>query len=78
MPLGFREVDLYDHLPKVIEAAEAPNAARVKQLTKCVDAEKLAERIHAADPNPIIKFDYPLYKGADWLECMVGERTAAR
>lgn len=78
MPLGFREMDLYDHLPKILEEGTHPNAERVANLSECVATEKLAERIHAADPNPIIKFDFPLFKGADWLECMVGERTAAR
>jgi C-terminal peptidase prc len=78
MPLGFREMDLYDHLPKILTEGIHPNAKRVLKLRECVDTEKLAEQIHAADPNPIIKFDYPLFKGADWLECMIGERTAAR
>lgn len=77
MPLGFREEDLYDHLPHVAGKAPLINKAQVELLAPCVERGGLAERMHAANPNPAIKFDYQLYKAADWLECMV-TRVAAR
>ncbi len=70
MPLGFREENLYDHLPEVPTRPAPGNAGLVGILKSCVEATSVAEKVQAANPNPVIKFDYPLYKAGDYLECL--------
>jgi C-terminal peptidase prc len=70
MPLGFREENLYDHLPEVPARQPPGNADLVKGLKPCVEATSVAEKVQAANPNPVIKFDFPLFKAGDYLECM--------
>jgi C-terminal peptidase prc len=71
MPLGFREEDLGNHLG-AIETEYAPvNAQKVEAVKACAEKRSIAEKIHQADPNPQLRFDYQLFKAADYLECLV-------
>ncbi len=72
MPVGFREEDLSNPLSQVSASQRPPFASdgTVQRLEACVRKSGKAEAMHAADPNPAIKFDYPLYKAADYLDCL--------
>jgi C-terminal peptidase prc len=71
MPLGFREEDLSNHLPQIDTEYTSANTELTGQLTACVKKRGIAEHIHQDNPNPQIKFDYQLYRGADYLECLI-------
>ena len=75
MPVGFREENLSNHLSQLGKKHyNSPNRDLVKKLQACVKKSGLAEKLHAADPNPQIKFDYQLMKGADYLECLIQQK----
>jgi len=71
MPIGFREEDLSNHLPKIDSDYASANSATVSKLGKCVTTRGIAERVFKDNPHPQIKFDYQLYRGADYLECLI-------
>lgn len=72
MRLGFREENLSNHLSQIgRKRYTSPNAALVTQLKPCITRYGLAEKLHAKNPHPQIKFDYQLMKGADYLECLI-------
>ncbi len=71
MPLGFREEDLSNHLPKIDSDYVSPNAELTRRLTPCVERRGLAERVFQNNPHPQIRFDYQLFKAADYLECLI-------
>jgi len=70
MPLGFREENLGKHLKALSADYVSANAGKMQALEDCVARRGIAEQIHKADPNPQIRFDYQLMKGADYLECV--------
>ena len=71
MPLGFREENLRNPLPPRLSYYRSPFAELLGGYDSCVREHGQAESLHAADPNPAIKFDYQLMKGADYLECVL-------
>jgi C-terminal peptidase prc len=75
MPLGFREENLRNPLPEELAHYRSPMAPLLPTLEQCVLASGRAEKLHEADPNPAIKFDYQLMKGADYLECMISTQS---
>ncbi len=78
MPLGFREENLYDHLPRIESKKAQPNEVLVRELGACVKENGRAEAIHAADMNRRIKFDFQLYKAADYLQCLLERNVAMK
>ena len=74
MPLGFREEDLYDHLPVLPVRADPVNMGQVKLLQVCVKKTSKSEKMQSSNPSPVVKFDYQMYKSADWLTCLVRHR----
>jgi C-terminal peptidase prc len=70
-PVGFREEDLSNHLPPIAAEYTSPATALLPQLSDCVKQMGIADSIAKANPNPQVKFDYQLFVGADWLECLV-------
>ncbi len=78
MPLGFREEDLFHHLRPIASNYHSPNEALARLAEECAKKRGIAEQIHAADPNPQIKFDYQLYKAADVLECVIDLQREAK
>lgn len=78
MPLGFREENLRNPLPPENAHYRSPMATMLPALDQCVAERGKAEALHAADPNPAIKFDYQLIKGTDYLECLIslGDRAS--
>ena len=73
IPLGFREEDLSNHLPQIDTDYESANKELAASLKTCVAQRGIAERIHRDNPHPQIKFDFQLYQGADYLECLIAE-----
>lgn len=71
MPLGFREEDLSNHLPKIDSAYDSANRELVGELKDCVAKRGTAKRIFKDNPHPQIKFDHQLYVAADYLECLI-------
>ena len=71
MPLGFREENLGKHLSAIETTYDSKNKELMATLEPCVTSRGKAERMHKANPNPQIRFDYQLMKGADYLECLV-------
>jgi C-terminal peptidase prc len=71
MPVGFREEDLSNHLPQLDTDYESTNKQLTVKLKSCVEKRGIAERIFKDNPHPQIKFDYQLYLGADYLECLI-------
>lgn len=71
MPMGFREEDLSNHLPKIDSEYSSPNADLAERIKPCIQRRGLAERIFKDNPHPQIKFDFQLYSGADVLECVI-------
>lgn len=71
IPLGFREEDLSNHLPPIDTDYESANKEVAAALKGCVEQRGIAERIHRDNPHPQIKFDFQLYQGADYLECLI-------
>lgn len=69
MGLAWREEDFSRTRGVDKPPAASPNEARVDRLSPCVEAARRAEKLHAADPNPQLRFDYPLLKAADYLWC---------
>ena len=53
MPLGFREEDLYDHLPVLPERSPTNNKGIVESVEECVTENSLAEKMHSANPSPV-------------------------
>ncbi len=70
IPLGFREEDLSNHLPQIDTDYQSANNELAASLKQCVEQRGIAERIHRDNPHPQIKFDFQLYQGADYLECL--------
>jgi C-terminal peptidase prc len=75
MPLGWREENLSNYLDPIANNYESPNKAVADIVKKCAGKRGIAEKIHSADPNPQVKYDYQLMKGADYLECLVDYRA---
>jgi C-terminal peptidase prc len=73
IPLGFREEDLSNHLPQIDTEYKSANKEIAASLKSCVAQRGIAERIHRDNPHPQIKFDFQLYRGADYLECLITE-----
>lgn len=71
MPLGFREEDLSNHLPKIDSDYDSPSKELAQQISSCVERRSIAEQIFKNDPHPQVKFDYQLYAAADRLECLI-------
>jgi len=76
MPLGFREEDLSHHLVALNKNYKSANEAWAKRTVACADKAKLAEKAFEENPNPAVKFDYQLMRGADLLTCMKGDARA--
>lgn len=76
MPLGFREENLSGHLVPLDADYANTNAAWAERARACADKNGRARKLHAADPNPAIKFDWQLHYGADVLECSILESAA--
>jgi C-terminal peptidase prc len=75
-PLGFREENLSGHLVPLDADVPQTNAAWSERARGCADKSGKAKKLHAADPNPAIKFDWQLHYGADILDCTILERAA--
>ena len=78
MPLGFREEDLRNPLTREDGHYVSPWSRELPELQTCVGSEGKAEKLHAADPNPAIKFDYQLMKAADYLQCLIDGTAPSR
>ena len=78
MPVGFREENLSHYLKPIDSSYRSPNAEVTKQVAECAKKRGIAERIHAADPNPQVKFDYQLMRAADYLECYIDLQLAQK
>lgn len=76
MPLGFREENLSGHLIPLDFDYVSANKALAERAKSCVATRGIAKRVHDADPNPAIRFDYQLAYGADALECMIADQAA--
>ena len=70
MPLGFREENLYDHLPKLTQDSWTLEKKLSERLEACVKETGRAKKMNARDPNPAVKFDFQLYFGADYVDCL--------
>ena len=77
MPLGFREENLSHYLTPIASDIKSPNEALAKRVKECADQRGIAEKIHAADPHPQVKYDYQLMKSADYLECLIDLQAEA-
>jgi C-terminal processing protease CtpA/Prc len=75
MPLGWREENLRNYLDPIQSKYESPNKRLAGIVKKCAAKRGIAEKIHASDPNPQIRYDYQLMKGADYLECLIEHRS---
>jgi C-terminal peptidase prc len=71
MPLGFREENLSHHLAAIKSLYPNKNTSYRAKIKTCVEKSGRAKKLHMANPNPAIKFDYQLMYGADALECMM-------
>lgn len=71
MPLGFREENLSHFLKPIDEGYKKPKQATADKVAACADVSGVAEKIHANDPKPAVKFDYQLMRAADLMECYV-------
>ncbi|MCA9515595.1 MAG: S41 family peptidase [Myxococcales bacterium] len=78
MPLGFREENLSGHLVPLDFEYVSANKPLADRARRCVEASGIAKKVHDADPNPAIRFDYQLSYGEDALECMIAEQAAAQ
>jgi C-terminal peptidase prc len=76
MPLGFREEDLSNHLAELDHDYVSANRAVTDEIRPCVEKRGIAERIVKDDPRPQIRFDMQLFRGADYLECLIDEVQA--
>ena len=76
MPLGFREENLSHHLVALNKNYKSANEQWAEKTTACADKTRKAEAAHEQNPNPAVKFDYQLMRGADLLTCMQGENRA--
>ena len=63
MPLGFREENLGKHLSAIDTSYASPNEKQVASLEDCVAKRGIAEKMHAADPNPQIRLDSQVQRG---------------
>ncbi|MBT9558919.1 MAG: S41 family peptidase [Myxococcales bacterium] len=75
MPLGFREENLSHFLKPIDEGYKKPKQATADKVAACADVSGVAEKIHANDPKPAVKFDYQLMRAADLMECFVEVTT---
>ncbi len=75
MPVGFREEDLSNHLDKIDSDYVMFNKELTDKATECVARRGIAERIFQSNPNPQVKYDFQLYRGGDYVECLL-ELTA--
>jgi C-terminal peptidase prc len=78
MPLGFREENLSNHLSAIPTEYRSENEADMGAYDQCVTSRGIAEKIHQADPNPQLRFDYQLLKSADYIECMADAQAQAK
>ena len=79
MPVGFREENLSHYLKPISAQHDNPMKAVADKVAECTEVRGIAEKIHANDPHPKIKFDYQLMKAADYMECFIDqERQAVR
>lgn len=78
MPLGFREENLAGHLVPLDFEYVSANKDATSRARACADAQGVARKLHEADPNPAIKFDYQLMYAADLLECTISERAVVQ
>lgn len=69
MPLGFREENLARYLKPIQANYVSPVAATAKKVAECARLLGTAEKLHANDPKPQVKYDYQLMKAADYMEC---------
>lgn len=74
MPLGFREENLSHYLKPLDTTHKSANEKVAIKVKDCAEIRGIAEKIHANDPNPQIKFDYQLMKAADYMECYIDIR----
>jgi C-terminal peptidase prc len=74
MPVSFREEDLSNHLPKIDAEYVSANKDLTEKLSACVSKRGIAEKIFKDNPHPQIKFDYQLYRGADYAVCLADEK----
>jgi len=77
MPISFREEDLSNHLPKIDAEYKSANDALASRMADCVSKRGIAERISRDNPHPQIKFDYQLYRGADYVTCVADDLASA-
>ena len=77
MPLGFREEDLSHHLAALNKNYKSANEDWAERTVQCADKARKAEKAYESNPNPAVKFDYQMMRGADLLTCMqTGARAA--
>ena len=77
MPLGFREEDLSHHLSALNKNYKSANEDWAGRMVACADRTKRAEKAFKKNPNPAVKFDYQMMRGADLLTCMQTDPRAA-
>lgn len=78
LPLGFREENLAGHLVPLDFDYVSANKDVTDRARACADTQGVARKLHAADPNPAIKFDYQLMYAADLLECTISEHAVVQ
>ncbi len=71
MPKGFREEDLFHHLPKISSKYKSVNSELAREVKICTKPLSTALAIMKSNPDRAVKFDYQLYKAADYLEGML-------
>lgn len=71
MPVGFREEDLSNHLSRIDSEYVMFNKELTEQALQCVARRGIAERIFQSNPNPQVKYDFQLYRGGDFVECLI-------
>ncbi|MEE2779579.1 MAG: S41 family peptidase, partial [Myxococcota bacterium] len=71
MPLGFREENLSHHLVALDTNYRSANQAWADTLVPCAEKTGRAREIFKTDPNPAVRFDYPVMRAADLIQCML-------
>lgn len=70
MPLGFREENLSHHLAALNTKYKSANEDWARSLVTCADGQGRARQIFKSNPNPAVRFDYPVMRAADLIQCM--------
>ncbi|TNF25744.1 MAG: S41 family peptidase [Deltaproteobacteria bacterium] len=78
MPLGFREENLAGHLVPLDFDYVSANKDDAERARACADSQGIVKKLHDADPNPAIKFDYQLMYAADLLECSIADHAVVQ